>query len=72
MHVLTFILQHVNSVTLSGLTMTPYHSQARVMLTLNIIQLLEALVPAALYSPTTIHVTTTLYSRSSMFQQVPS
>ena len=39
MHVFTFILQNVNSMTLWSLTMTPYNSQARVMLTLNIIQL---------------------------------
>ena len=39
MHVLTFSLQHLSSMTLLSLMMTPYNSQVRVILTLNIIQL---------------------------------
>ena len=43
MHVLTFILQHVNILTIYCLMMTPYDSQMRVMLTFYITQLYEAL-----------------------------
>ena len=39
MHILTFILQHLNTVTLLSLMMTPYQCQVRVMLTPYIIQL---------------------------------
>ena len=39
MHVLTFILQHMNTLTLENLTMTPYNSEVRVVLTPYIIQL---------------------------------
>ena len=43
MHDLTFILQHLNIVTLESLMMTPFDFQMRVMLTPYTIQLKEAL-----------------------------
>ena len=43
MHVLIFIMQQVNNITLESLQTTPYNSQVRVMLTPYIIQLSEAL-----------------------------
>ena len=44
MHVLTFLLQHLNIMTLQSLMMTPYTSQVRVMLTTYIIRLQESLM----------------------------
>ena len=51
MHVLTFILQHLNNMTPKSL-MTRNNSQVRVMLTFYIIQLQEALMVLIIASDT--------------------